>query len=361
MKWLLILLCPLLLLSACGSTQQNEKQERRATKEDSHLENQENEDFNQITIKNIGEAQVINISEFVQTINGNVVYNPIHRTVRIEIGDDIFKMVYGVPVVEKNGLYLPMSNDLYILEDEVYLPIQTLTELFDLTVISTSNDLLVFNWEETTKVSDNSEIRLLDEKDWTVATMIEYLSFLNKPIEEAKVSTIPNHLPGAKRAYRNGYHEGIDWYAYATGNHISTETPVYAMAEGIVVRADHDYEEYPSVDVRNQDLTLTAELGETPEYIFDRLRGRQVWVQYEKGVMNRFAHLDSIPRDLQVGDRVSSSTIIGYVGNSGTSGAVKKDGSQLHLHQDILIYGELFWKPFSPEEVKKIVVGIFGD
>lgn len=131
------------------------------------------------------------------------------------------------------------------------------------------------------------------------------------------------------------------------------------MAEGVVVRADHDFQDYPSALIRNKDLSLTAELQETPAYIFDRLRGQQVWVQYENGVMSRFAHLDSIPANIKVGDIVNADTIIGYVGNSGTSGAVNQDGSELHLHQDLLIYGELFWKPFTLEETKEILLNIF--
>lgn len=141
---------------------------------------------------------------------------------------------------------------------------------------------------------------------------------------------------------------------------IDTSTPVLAQGEGTVIRADHDFEDYPSHEVRNQDLELAADSGVTPEYILDRLRGQQIWVQYERGVMIRFAHLDQIPEDLKVGDVVDAETVIGYVGNSGTSGALDGDGSGLHLHQDLLIYDTLFYEPFSIEETKMIIHALWG-
>jgi murein DD-endopeptidase MepM/ murein hydrolase activator NlpD len=257
-------------------------------------------------------------------------------------------------------LYLPTDEvSVIVEEDEVFLPISFLEKGLDLTV-SEKGDIVTFHWRGQALPTTGTLPAPIADQEWSVDMMVDYLSFLEKPIKEAQVSTIANHLPGAKRGYRNGYHEGIDWYGYATGQCISFETPIYAMAEGIVVRVDHDYQEYQSPLIRNKDLSLTAELGETPLYIFDRLRGRQVWVQYGKGVMNRFAHIDTIPDNLKIGDKVTSETIIGFVGNSGTSGAVNEDGTELHLHQDILIYGELFWKPFSLEEVKEIIVRIFG-
>ncbi|RXI98161.1 M23 family peptidase [Anaerobacillus alkaliphilus] len=363
MKWLLILLSSFLIMSACGARQHLEQQETKATKENYYgYQLEKKDELKRISLATIGEERVINVPDFVKSLNGEYQYDPIHRTLKIEIGEDIYKFIYGVPVIEKNGVYLPINNiELFVVEENIYLPLNFLRIVLGLDIRYGSEGDVFYEWDESALVTNSSYFNLIEEEEWTVNSMIDYLGFLTKPIEGAKVSTIPNHLPGAKRAYRNGYHEGIDWYAYASGQHISTTTPVYAMAEGVIVRADHDYQEYVSQENRNQDLHLTVKLGETPEYIFDRLRGRQVWVQYDKGVMNRFAHLDSIPEDIKVGDVVNSSTVIGYVGNSGTSGAVKKDGTQLHLHQDILIYGELFWKPFSLEEVKIILQSVFGE
>ncbi len=360
----------MILLAACGTKVEEERDPKESVKDENQKqveeivkekEDEESIYLKELKLKSIDGQQVFLVDDLFELIDGTYQYDDLHRSVEMEIDNHIFKLVYNIAVVEHNGLYLPTNEISMVLEEEkLYLPVSFLDVALGLDV-EVNERLVSFQWmEEALPVGSVREESLLD-RTWTIDEMVDYLSFLQKPIEDAEVSTIPNHLPGAKRAYRNGYHEGIDWYGYATGKQISTDTPIYAMAEGVVVRADHDYEEYPSPLIRNKDLSLTAQLGETPEYIFDRLRGKQVWVQYEKGVMNRFAHLDTIPEDLKVGDKVTSETIIGYVGNSGTSGAVNQDGTQLHLHQDLLIYGELFWKPFSLDEVKEIIVRIFEE
>ncbi len=370
MKRLLVFLTLslILLIVSCGTKVEDEKtikglkgDKNQIQQWEKVVKDEESIYLKELKLKSIDGQQVFLVDDLFELIDGTYQYDDLHRSVEMEIDNHIFKLVYDIAVVEHNGLYLPTDEISMVLEEEkVYLPVSFLDVALGLDV-EVNDHLVSFQWmEEALPVGSVREESLL-ERSWTIDRMVDYLSFLQKPIEEAEVSTIPNHLPGAKRAYRNGYHEGIDWYGYATGKQISTDTPIYAMAEGVVVRADHDYEEYPSPLIRNKDLSLTAQLGETPEYIFDRLRGKQVWVQYEKGVMNRFAHLDSIPDDLKVGDKVTSETIIGYVGNSGTSGAVNQDGTQLHLHQDLLIYGELFWKPFTLDEVKEIIVRIFEE
>lgn len=357
-KWLLTTILLLSFLTGCGADHEESRKGKNFTYNDT-LKYQVDHGVKQLQLKMIDNNRVFPISDLTTLMDAQYEYDDLHRLLTINIGDHIFKLVYGVPVVEQNGIYLPTDEvSFFIEQEEVYLPLAFLEKALGLTLNDQGN-MVSFQWSQQA-LPTSSVPSEMNDKPWTVEEMVKYLSFLKKPILDAEISTFPNHLPGAKRAYRNGFHEGIDWYAYAIGSHISFETPVYAMADGIVVRADHDYIEYPSADIRNKDLAITTELAETPLYIFDRLRGRQVWVQYEKGVMNRFAHLNAIPETLKVGDQVTSDTVIGFVGNSGTSGAVNGDGSELHLHQDILIYGDLFWKPFTLEEVREILVRVFG-
>jgi murein DD-endopeptidase MepM/ murein hydrolase activator NlpD len=299
------------------------------------------------------------VDDLIQITGGDYSFDELHRTLEITVDKDQFYLIDEVPVLERNGEYLA-TDRIYLIvneEDEVYLPTAFIEEGLN-TPLTFSEEAATFSWFGPTEAVGGRP-EAFNFEEWNADQMVAYLDFLEKPIAGAEVSTISAHLPGAPRAYRNGFHEGIDWYDFSSGGNINTDTPIYAMGEGIVVRADQEYEEYSSPEVRNQDLALTAEYGETPEYIFDRLRGRQVWVQYPNGVMNRFAHLDDIPEDLNVGDRVNAETIIGYVGNSGTSGAVNQDLSELHLHQDLLIYGELFWKPLSQEEVREVLLRIW--
>ncbi|OIJ17695.1 peptidase M23 [Anaerobacillus alkalidiazotrophicus] len=346
----------LLLIISCNTN----KEEEPGSHEGS-LDQITNETLKELQLKRIGENTVFHVYDLFEVVEGEFNFDELHRSLTMKLNDQTYKLVDGIPVVEQNGIYLPTDEIFIVMDNEkVYLPKAFLDIVLGLEV-DVNDNKVVFQWTGETLPTSSIQTTSLVDEEWDVDKMVDYLSFLKKPIQKAEVSTIPNHLPGAKRAYRNGHHEGIDWYGYATGQHISFDTAVLAMAEGVVVRVDHDYEEYTTAQVRNKDLSLTAELGETPQYIFDRLRGRQVWIQYEKGVMNRFAHLDAIPETLHVGDVVNSETIIGYVGNSGTSGAVNGDGSELHLHQDLLIYGELFWKPFTLDEVKEILIRVFND
>jgi murein DD-endopeptidase MepM/ murein hydrolase activator NlpD len=362
-KRLFLILVSFLVMVACGVYDQDNQQQKKYSIEevDNSPNHQNMSEFKQLKHHQINKQSLFLVADLIEVVEGSYDYNEIHRFLKMEIGDHVYKLVYGVPVVEMSGMYLPYDDiELVLYKEDVYLPIGFLDKVLGMDVVL-GDENITFSWADSSlKVSQSSLIGSLN-KDMTIEEMIEYLSFLDKPIEGAQASTILNHLPGAKRPYRNGYHEGIDWYPYSSGQHISTTTPVYAMADGIVVRADNNYDEYSSPQIRNKDLAVTSELGETPQYIFDRLRGRQVWVQYEKAVMIRFAHLDAIGDNIKVGNKVSKGTVIGYVGNSGTSGAVNGDGTQIHLHQDILINGELFWKQYTPEEVKRIVLGIFGD
>jgi murein DD-endopeptidase MepM/ murein hydrolase activator NlpD len=303
------------------------------------------------------------LKDLVEQVGGEYQFDPVHRTLQLSIHNDQFKLIDGVPVLEKNGEYIA-SEDIYLItegregQEEIFLPVDFLEVGLDTNVVYEESNILFPSIEPTQRVGGPSETFQMEDLD--VETMVDYLSFLEKPIKGAQVSKIPSHLPGAPRAYRNGFHEGIDWYDFASGGGISTDTPVYAMGDGVVVRVDHDYVEYASSEERKQDLDFTAQLGDTPEYIFDRLRGRQVWVQYQGGVMNRFAHLHDIPDNIQVGDRVNSETVIGYVGNSGTSDGVSQNyEAGLHLHQDLLIYGELFWKHLTQEEVLEVLERIW--
>jgi murein DD-endopeptidase MepM/ murein hydrolase activator NlpD len=199
------------------------------------------------------------------------------------------------------------------------------------------------------------------EKPTTVDDITSILSVLNNPIKGASVSKIPNHLPGAVRAYRHGTHEGMDFYQYTSNVEINRNTPIYGMAEGKVVRADHDYVPYSSEEERNKDLASAANFTGTPQFMLDKLRGKQVWISYPNGILARFCHLDRIPQSLTVGDTVTEETIIGYVGNSGTSGEVKQDDSELHLHLDLLIYNELFWVGLNQEEVQQVLSNVFEE
>jgi murein DD-endopeptidase MepM/ murein hydrolase activator NlpD len=127
----------------------------------------------------------------------------------------------------------------------------------------------------------------------------------------------PELLPGSEREYRGGYHEGVDFP-------LSQGMPVVAAKAGTIVRIDLEYVEW-SVDEQIAGEDVGWRLGFTPAPILDKLRGRQVWIDHGKGVVTRYAHLDSVEL-FSVGSIVERGTLIGHVGNSGT-----KAGPHLHI------------------------------
>ncbi|WP_169907566.1 M23 family metallopeptidase [Priestia abyssalis] len=288
-------------------------------------------------------------------LNGNSVFDEIDRAFTLTIDGQNFFFIEGVPVVERDGHYEPIQqNDFLVKGKKVYLSAVWLHRFFPTLV-----------WVEGGKVKITNEAKMEQNTRPVQAQIknkqeiIEQLQVLSSPLKGVKPDLYPSHIPGAKRNYRGGFHEGLDWYSYSTGAVINERTPVYAMGEGRVVRVDHEYTGYKSVQEREQDLHVCQLHGKTPLYILDKLRGRQVWIQYENGVQARFAHLSNISSELQIGNKIDQNTLIGFVGNSGTSGEVNKDGTELHLHVDLLVKGRLFWEGFTKEEVITIIQAVF--
>jgi murein DD-endopeptidase MepM/ murein hydrolase activator NlpD len=141
---------------------------------------------------------------------------------------------------------------------------------------------------------------------------------LRLPIEGVGLPDDPDLLPNAPRDYRGGYHEGIDFPA-------STGTPVHAVADGTIVRIDHDFMDW---DPESERIALyeAVQLGYTPARTLDLIRGRQVWIDHGDRIVTRYAHLSAVA-DLAVGDKVSAGDVIGAVGSSG----YPEGGPHLHL------------------------------
>lgn len=189
--------------------------------------------------------------------------------------------------------------------------------------------------------------------------VVERLSLVNIPLEDAAITTFEGQLPGASREYRNGFHEGFDWYTGTSGVVIDADTDVFPMYAGKIVRIDDDYEEM-SQEFRNSILLEAADNRSTPQKTLDLLRGRQVWVQSSNGVLVRYAHLSSVNEDLNVGDYVTYKTALGKVGNSGTSNGVANTTDDYHLHSDILVCGKLFWEYGEIETMNQSIIDIFN-
>ncbi len=183
--------------------------------------------------------------------------------------------------------------------------------------------------------------------------LMEKLSFLQSPIPGARVTSRDSQLPGAPRAYRNGTHEGLDFYDGACGVSIQNGNPVYAAGEGIVCRIDHHYTEL-SEEERTGILEVCSRQEDTPADLLDKLRGRQVWIRHSGGVITVYAHLSSVA-ELQEGDHVEAGNYIGNIGNSGTSDGMKGTGDNAHLHFEIWIGEQYLGHGLPAKETRKLL------
>ena len=167
----------------------------------------------------------------------------------------------------------------------------------------------------------------------------------------------PRSYPGARRLYRFGIHEGVDFYqGDAPG--LVYGSPVGSIGEGVVVRIDHDFremtpEEY--VVIMNEIYALHS----TPEPYLDKLRGQQVWIEHAPGIVVRYAHLASVASDLQVGDRVVAGQRLGGTGVSGTSSGVYRRTDAYHLHWELWIHDRYLGYGLTLRETMRLWRQIF--
>jgi len=181
------------------------------------------------------------------------------------------------------------------------------------------------------------------------------------PVPDATISSRASHWPNANRAYRNGTHEGFDFYAGAVSGTttITYGTPIVSVADGVVLRADHDYVE---MDQETYDAIIAEakRVMSTPEEILDQLRGRQVWIEHVGGFVTRYAHLSDIPGDVTVGARVAQGQVIGLTGNSGTIDGVEGTQNDPHPHVEIWRGPAYLGQGLEPAEIFALAGQVFG-
>ena len=181
------------------------------------------------------------------------------------------------------------------------------------------------------------------------------------PVEGATISSRASHLPGAPRAYRNGTHEGFDFYSGSVSVSIEYGTPIHAVAGGRVIRADHDYAEN-SPEQYDQVIEAAKRSLNTPPDILDALRGRQVWILHAGGFVSRYAHLSGIPEEIVEGASVAQGDVIGMTGNSGTLEAAQGTQDGPHPHVEIWQGEESYLgKNLGPTQIYTLAEQLFGE
>jgi murein DD-endopeptidase MepM/ murein hydrolase activator NlpD len=165
-------------------------------------------------------------------------------------------------------------------------------------------------------------------------------------------------MPGAPREYRNGIHEGVDFYDIDNCASIGLDTAVLAAKAGRVIRADMDYIDITPEQVA--ELEQEALDNGSSEEIEDIFRGRQVWVDHGNGIVTRYAHLNGIADGIQEGSAVSQGELIAFVGDSGTPESVTDPGSEVHLHFEIRVGDSYLGADLDPQEVRQLFEDAFA-
>ena len=156
------------------------------------------------------------------------------------------------------------------------------------------------------------------------------------PCKNTKLPKKSSRLPNAPRAYRSGTHRGIDFFS-------NWGTDVRAVAPGLVIRADHNYKEYPA-KFREKMLRSSGSVGHTPSDIFNNvLLGKTIFLDHGFELIPGFrtisiyAHLSSIDKNIIGGAKVEAGQYIGKTGNSGTKASTLGTRKEAHLHWELIL------------------------
>lgn len=161
-------------------------------------------------------------------------------------------------------------------------------------------------------------------------------------------------MPNAPREYRQGLHEGIDFYNVDNCTAIGLGAPVMAAKGGRVVRVDSSYR-----DMTPAELQATLANPTTADAV-DRFRGRQVWIDHGNGIVTRYCHLSGIAQGLAVGQQVAAGQLIAFVGESGTPESITNPGHEYHLHFELRIGDSYLGAAKSPADVRAEYTRLFA-
>ncbi len=173
------------------------------------------------------------------------------------------------------------------------------------------------------------------------------------PIAGACLPSREDLMPNAPREYRWGVHEGIDFYDGSCCVPISRGMPVLAAKTGVVIRADHDYQDITAEEM-DALLTRAQQQGYTDAAALDRLRGQQVWLDHGNGIVTRYAHLLGVEAGIAEGMVVEAGRVLGYVGNSGTPEGISDSTLENHLHFEIRVGPGYLGEGLSPAQTRRL-------
>jgi murein DD-endopeptidase MepM/ murein hydrolase activator NlpD len=179
------------------------------------------------------------------------------------------------------------------------------------------------------------------------------------PIDGACLPSSDTLMPNAVREYRNGIHQGVDFYGVDNCVSIVRGTPVRAVKAGRVIRATLNYYDLTWDELEALNERLAQGEANAPD-ILDTFRGRQVWVDHGGGLVTRYAHLEGIAPGIDVGVTVEAGQEVGYVGDSGTPESLTAPGTEDHLHFEIWVGNQYLGQGLPPDEVRALYEKAFS-
>lgn len=190
-------------------------------------------------------------------------------------------------------------------------------------------------------------------------TIDERLKRLTMPIVGI---TLPRHAgvyPGARRLYRYGVHEGMDFFYGGGKVKIYMGSPVVAAGSGKIIRADANFQDMNQATL-NRVMADCVREHQTSDKNEDLLRGCQVWIDHGDNMITRYAHLNKINSKIKVGQTVKRGDLLGFVGVSGTGQNLPGKAKYPHLHFEIWLDGKYLGYGLTPAETVGIFENIFG-
>lgn len=175
---------------------------------------------------------------------------------------------------------------------------------------------------------------------------------------------LPRHVgvfPGARRLYRFGIHEGMDFF-FDPGSRtkVTMNTPVRAADGGKVLRSDTAFKDMTYSQFSHV-MNECYKEHRTSDHNEDLFRGCQVWINHGNGLITRYAHLNRVNPAITKDATVQRGDLIAYVGVSGTGQNLPGRTKYPHLHFEIWIDGKYLGWGLTPAETMGVYEDIFGN
>ncbi len=173
---------------------------------------------------------------------------------------------------------------------------------------------------------------------------------LGLPIAGVSLPKSPENLPNAPRAYRRGVSQGFVFTGVDAGLQIQFAMPVLAVADAKIKLLTANFKELSPQEF--QALLLKVKDGASQNDL-NLLRGRQISLLHENGIITRYGHLSSLNPNLTYASQIKRGDIIGFVGNSGTLDGARGTKNNARLLFEIWLENEtkFYGAGLKPEEV----------